>query len=39
MRSESKRYPNLNQFLDDRKEALEKVLRFPLSIPEGMEID
>ena len=39
MRDESKRYPNLNKFLDDRKEALEKVLQFPLSIPEGMEID
>tara|TARA_R110002020_G_scaffold296628_2_gene512210 strand:- start:338 stop:1264 length:927 start_codon:yes stop_codon:yes gene_type:complete len=39
IRDESKRYPNLNKFLDDRKEALEKVLRFPLSIPEGMNID
>ena len=39
IRDESKRYPNLNKFLDDRPEQLKEVLRFPLSIPEGMEID
>jgi hypothetical protein len=38
-RRNRKEYRNLNKFFDDRPEGLKEALRFPLSIPEGMEID
>ena len=39
IRCEEKQYRNLNTFLDSRKESLDEILRFPLSVPDGMRID
>ena len=35
--SEKKRYPNLNNFLADNSIRLEKILTFPLEVPEGLQ--
>ena len=35
--SDKKRYPNLNEFLASNSDRLEKVLTFPLEVPEGLQ--
>ena len=36
-RSERKHYPNLNKYLDTNINKLDRVIRFPLEIPEGLD--
>ena len=35
--NEKKKYPNLNMFLADNSPKLKEILRFPLTVPEGLD--